>query len=160
MTTKRMEDDFRERTRDFLDGFNRSLENMSRSLQQPNPPSFGSSHIFNNYGTIINSQIQQGTTDSSQTGWFTSTSIDELRCLLAEMQASLSELGLDVDNRREAEATIAAVENQLGSSHPNQGVIRKSLESMKRIIESAAGSAIVSGLALKIAQVLASLGWN
>ena len=155
MTTKRMKDDFSERTRDFLDGFDTSLESWGRSLPQPNPISVPSTNIINIYGTMNNSPIQQETTDSSQTGSFASTSIDELRCLLNKLQASLSELGLRDDNRQEAEATIVAVDTQLGSPLPDQGLIKKSLESMKRIIESAAGSAIGSALVLEIAQFIA-----
>ena len=143
-----------ERLHDFLDANQKWFENISRSLQQPIPLSSPSGNIINNYGYITNPQIQQGTTQSYQTSSFTSIPTDELRSLLAELLASLSDLDLRDDNRREAEVTIAAVETQLSSPIPDQGVIRKSLESVKRICEGAAGSVLGSSLARKIAQFI------
>lgn len=148
---------YKGRARDFLAAFDPLLENLSRSLQQPNPPSPYSSNNFNNYGSITNSSIEQGTTHSSQTVSFTPLSIDELRCLLDEIQESLSELALSSDDKGNAEAAITVIETQLSSPSPNQGFIREGLNSLRRISEGAASSAIGSGLADKIAQLIASM---
>ena len=157
VTTKGMEACYRGRARNFLDAQNEWLENFSRSLQQPHPPSPPSSNVININGPIYNSQFQQGSDHSSQTGSSTSIPIDELRSLVADLRASFSKLAFSDDNKGKAEAAIEAIGTQLDSSPPNQGTIRKSLESLKRVFEGAASSALGSGLAREIAQVIAYL---
>lgn len=154
------EDFFRKNSPDFHERFQTMLDYLSSSMPQPNPPSPSPSNVINIKGDVYNSQFQQGTEHSSQTGSFTSIQIDRLRNLLDEIHASLPGLALHGDDKREAEAVIADIETQFGSPPPKQGAIRKSLESLQRIFEGAIGSALGSSLALKIAQFMDYMEWT
>src|SRR5918999_6473226 len=140
----------KEQTRGWLRRYTTELENFKPPITVPLHT------VIYNYGSISNSQIQQGTTHSSQSGSPTSISIEELSRLLEELRASLGKLGLSADDEVEAKATIAHAEAQLCSLPQNQGLLRESLGTVKRIFEGAASSTLGSLLAQKIAQVLSS----
>jgi hypothetical protein len=149
ITAEGMKSYYLELVRGDLRSHRAVLENF-----KANPPSPPLNNVFNNYGHISNAQIQQGTTHSSQSGSSTSISIEELSRLLEELRASLGKLGLSADDETEAKAAIAHTEAQLCSLPQNQGLLRESLGTVKRIFEGAASSTLGSLLAQKIAQFL------
>jgi hypothetical protein len=158
ITAEGMKFYFSERAQSTLRSYSAGLENLRCSLQEPNPPSSPSNNVIYNNGYISNLQIQQGTTHSSQSGSLASISIEELSRLLKELRASLPRLALSTDNEAEAEAAVAGIEAQLCSPTPNKGLVRESLGSLRRIFEGVASSALGSGLAQKIAQVISDMG--
>jgi hypothetical protein len=132
------------------------LENLRANLT-----SFPLNNVINITGDVINAQFQQATTHSSQSGSFSSRSIEELSHLLKEIRDNLGNPAISSDDKTEGEAVVAQIEAQLCSPTPNKGFVVKSLRTLKRkfdrISEGAVSSAIGSGLAQKIAQVISSL---
>jgi hypothetical protein len=103
--------------------------------------------ITNFYGPV---QIQQGSPRATQV--LTAFTVDPaaIRSFLEMVRQRLGSLDLRDDQRREVEAEIRTVESQLESPQPKTSIIREALESVRRILESAGGSAV--------AQLLIELG--
>jgi hypothetical protein len=82
---------------------------------------------------MTHSQIQQGTTGSTQT----LEAVDEaaLRELLADVRAVATSLELQVDSTAELEAELPTIDAQLGSPRPKSQVLRESLASTRAILK-------------------------
>ncbi len=93
---------------------------------------------------VINSQIQQGTTDSQQTGHWKGVSPQELLSIISEIRAALSSVTLQEEHREDADANLATLEAQAKSRRPNQTIIREVLTSMRTIAEQV-GAALLAG---------------
>jgi hypothetical protein len=93
-------------------------------------------------GAMHGSQIQQGTTGSVQSQ--APLDVDRLRDLVEEIRASSAALALGDDDQRELQASISTAEAQLDSSRPNRSILRESLSSTHRILESAVGSGLAA----------------
>src|SRR5919106_2206629 len=88
-----------ERVQGMLRWYNAELENFKATC------TFPLNNVIYNYGSISNSQIQQGTTHSSQSGSSTSISIEGLSRFLKELRDDLGNLALSPDEEAEAKAT-------------------------------------------------------
>ena len=98
-----------------------------------------------NVHNISQSQIQQGTTTSSQV---TTYLIDSKKVadFISKLKGSLSELSLQEEQRLEVDAEIATVDAQLSSPHPKQSILMESLQSLRRILESTATNLLAQQL--------------
>ena len=99
------------------------------------------------------SQIQQGTVSSSQRGTFTVETAKNLAEFLDLLKDKLPKLQFLENDESVLQADISAVEAQLLSTHPKIGIIKKSLISIKHILEGAARG-FIAGQLLKYLQVL------
>ena len=95
-------------------------------------------------GNMTQSQIQQGVTSSTQTGTFLNNDPQAIRDFVSAYKSKLPEMSLSPSERQEAEAEIATVEAQLGSSKPKWGIIQASCEVLKGFLAHVGGSAIAS----------------
>lgn len=96
-------------------------------------------------GTMQNSQIQQGTHNSTQT--YTQTlDLDAVARVLGELRSRLDEAQLPVEEAAQVKSDIACVETQLAAPKPNVNIIRESLRSTRSILEGLASSAIFQGI--------------
>jgi hypothetical protein len=126
----------------------REVEQALRNPERPTlhfPAAVNIINVENMYG----SQIQQGTTDSTQEGHFLSgTAADSLRDALAVLRADLADVVLDAEDRSELVAEIGTAEQQLGSSRPKLATIRGS---MQRITQLLTKATVVTGSAVQLA---------
>lgn len=111
-------------------------------------------NVNNFYGSVGNTQIAQASPHASQTvrSGLDGATLVELSRALRESRDGLE---LDDDDSREFDAELATLEAQAESPRPKHAVIRESLLSLKRILESAAGSS-AGQLAFQIGVFLAS----
>jgi len=107
--------------------------------------------------SMVGSQIQQGTHHSTQKLAITQNQLDAVRDFVALFKARLSEIPLDGDSKAEAGAEIATLDAQLQSSRPKPGILRESLQSIRTILEGAAGSVVASDLLPKLLYTIATL---
>ena len=91
------------------------------------------------------SQIQQGTVGSTQSASF-SFNAGAITSFVSELKAALPQLGLSQDASSEVDAEIKTIEAQLGSSRPKGSIVKESLASVRRILESASGGVIAQNL--------------
>lgn len=99
-------------------------------------------------GDVVGSQVQAGTVGSAQHQTISLTSqMAEIRAFAVELRRVLPQLTLDDDERAVVGADLAAVEAQLASPRPNEGVLREGLRSLRAVAEGVVGSAAFAGLA-------------
>jgi len=106
-----------------------------------------------NIESMLNSQIQSGTTLSTQVQEieFSSESVKEI---ISELSDIISNLQLDSNQEAELQSEISTIEAQLKSPKTKFTIVRESLGSIQRILEGAAGGAIASGLIGKIGALI------
>ena len=105
-----------------------------------------------NVENMNNSQIQQGTTTSTQSFKQVSDSMDDIRNELEKLKSIVANLNLDDETNVEVEAQIATVEAQLKSKHPIRVVIEESTKSLRNLLEGTTASLIASGILSMITQ--------
>jgi len=103
---------------------------------------------------MIGSQIQQGTSQSSQVLTYNANDIEALLKFLADMKSQLSELKLDADSQAEVQADVETIETQIKSPRPKFTVIKECLASLRTILEGIAGNVIAALLAQQISTLL------
>ena len=85
---------------------------------------------------------------STTTGWATP---EQFAALLAELRAALAQAKLDAEERDIAEGDLAVIDAQAGKPQPKLSVIEGKLNSIKTLIEGAAGIGVA---ATSLAQVV------
>jgi AbiTii len=106
-------------------------------------------YIVNFHGEAAATQIQQGTSESSQ--FLTSTAdIGVLRSLMTELSKVIGQLGLQSKEQKQLAAELESMKAQLESPKPNNSVIRECLKSIRNILEGCAGSVIASAFLQRV----------
>lgn len=105
-----------------------------------------------NIGNMTNSQIQQGTTASTQSFKQALASMDSIRDELEKLKSAVANLNLDDETKLEVEAQIATVEAQLKSKRPIRVIIEESAKSLRNLLEGTTASLIASGILSMITQ--------
>lgn len=95
--------------------------------------------VTNFFGTVNNPQLQQGNKVAHQVQNVTDTNV--VRLLLDAINKELPKLTLTCEERAEVSADIQTIEVQIESPKPKEGIVRASFQSIKAILEGAAGSA-------------------
>jgi hypothetical protein len=86
------------------------------------------------------SQIQQGTVNSTQTGSFSASDLQAISEFVQEFKSLLSEIPLSAPDRQEAEAEIATAEAQLRSSKPKAAILKACCEVLIGFLANLAGN--------------------
>ena len=107
-----------------------------------------------NIGSMSHSQIQGGTSSSTQTFEVSEIDLDEMRCLVKDLHASVSSLDLGPAERDELTQEIATLEAQLGSPKPKSAILRESSRSIRNILEGATGSALATEILTRLGTLL------
>jgi hypothetical protein len=112
-------------------------------------------------GEMHGSQIQQGTIQSQQGASTDVPSVDQLLAAADSLRALLPQLGLQEDERQEADAEIATAQSQLRSPRPKWDIIRGSLAAAVGILGQlgsvATGSAELAQALEKVHKALPGL---
>lgn len=87
-----------------------------------------------NVQNMHNSQIQQGTQNSTQTGTFNATDAAILKQFVEALKQQLASLPLAEDDRAEVQGDVATIEAQMASSRPKHPIMAASLNAIKGIL--------------------------
>lgn len=104
------------------------------------------STIIYNIGAINNSQIQQGTINSTQTQTIHSFDKKYFNEFIKELKEYLSKNKLSKENNEIIESDIETIESQLKSPKPKKGILKETIISIRSILEGATGSIVGSEL--------------
>lgn len=104
-----------------------------------------------------NSQIQQGTVESTQSQHLESETKNDISEFVELMKTKLPDLRLEADDMAEIEADINTVQSQVSSSRPKKSILKECLSSIQRVLEGAAGSVAAQQLIPLIPPLIASL---
>ena len=132
------------------------VEDWYRHPEKPTPhlPAFNLVMI----GSMVNSQVQQGTIASHQTGDWGTHETEAIKAILAAYDQRADAEGLGHANAEELRAEMDTLRAQLRSPKPKRSVIVECLKSAKTILENAAGSALATALLPLVVQFLAGGG--
>ena len=138
----------------YLGGFicitHQGIVAVEEALSKPNEStSFFPSLNYINIGTMVSSQIQQGTNQSTQKLVNNFDKIDLVR-LIEEIKKNLSDLKLDASLHSEVQADVTTIEAQISSPRPKNSIIRECLVSLRAIFEGIAGNVVASLLVQQI----------
>ena len=103
---------------------------------------------------MSHSQIQQGTSGSTQSGTFTSLDLAAVADFVRKLKDQLPQLGLTGNDEAVAQSDVATIEAQLSSPWPKEAIVKESLLSIRNIAEGTAGSLAASGTVAGIAKLL------
>jgi len=103
---------------------------------------------------MSHSQIQQGTTSSTQTGTFGTTDLTPISQFIEELRTRLADLKISEDDQHEANLQIATVQAQLSSRRPSFSIIRESLHTIRNILEGGVGSAAATVFITQLPQLI------
>ena len=104
------------------------------------------STIIYNIGAMNNSQIQQGTINSTQIQTIQSFDKKYFDDFLKELKEHLSKNKLSKESNEIIKSDIKTIESQLKSPRPKKGILKESIISIRSILEGATGSIIGSEL--------------
>lgn len=107
-----------------------------------------------NINSMVGSQIQQGTNNSTQTGTFSTADIDKIRSFVDEIAVKISDLNINKDNMDELNAEVATVRAQTSSTRPKHNIIKESLKTIRNILEGMAGSILATELLNKLYTII------
>lgn len=103
---------------------------------------------------MSNSQIQQGTDNSTQVFNYSSEKLDAIVELTKSIKHQIDKLGLSQDKLDEVTADIKTIDSQINSPKPKPNIIKESLLSLKTILEGVAGNMIADILLKKMLGLL------
>lgn len=135
------------------------LKEVESAPSTPDQPTTYSPPVVNilHIQSMVGSQIQQGTHESTQSFTWTQPKIDAVREFVALLKEQLPKVGLSPQAQTGASAEVSTLEAQLKSSQPKPGIIRKSLQSVRTILEGAASDVVASNLLPSLLQLLSSV---
>lgn len=114
---------------------------VEEALSNPDKPTqhFLPVNIIN-IGSMNNSVIQQGTTNSTQTVTIKAENIADLKSFLLDLKVSLQKMQLSMESQNEVLAEIATLEAQANSPKPKRTIIGEALKSLRSVLEGVAGN--------------------
>ena len=107
-----------------------------------------------NIGSMSHSQIQGGTSNSTQALEVSGIDLDEMRNFVKDLHASLSSLKLGPAERDELTQEIVTIKAQLGSPKPKLAILRESSRSIRNILEGATGSALATEIVTRLGTLI------
>lgn len=94
--------------------------------------------VTNNIGNMSNSQLQQGSTDLTQS-FNATTEQDNLKKVVEELKVFISTANLQKEQTEKIQESIATLEIQANSKKPKLAIIQESFESVKNISANVGG---------------------
>ncbi|MEU5935861.1 hypothetical protein [Micromonospora sp. NPDC047187] len=103
-------------------------------------------NITNIHGSVIGSQIQQGSPGATQTGHIEVNQRDNVEAFITAARKVLGSDSLDADARARAEADLAIMSRELESATPRWPILHAFGTSVRDALATAAGTAAAAGV--------------
>lgn len=128
------------------------VQEVEEAIANPNEPTehFTPFNIIN-IGTMNNSNIQQGTINSTQI--IEQSKIPEIQDILQKIFDSLEQLELQGSNKEDLKTEIETITTQLKSSTPKKSIISECLGTITSILGNATASALVTELTQALSSI-------
>lgn len=126
----------------------RGVVEVEEALSHPSRPTehFAPLNIVFVGGSVVGSQVQTGTSGSSQTQDFAISQREAIDRFVTKFRSVLDREDFPDEVRSEAEAYVGTVGSQLELREPNEAILRESLRSLRAIAENLAASGLFIGL--------------
>ncbi|MDG9676316.1 hypothetical protein [Micromonospora sp. DH14] len=103
-------------------------------------------NITNIHGSVIGSQIQQGSPGATQTGHIEVNQRNNAEAFITAARKILGSDSLDADTRAQAEADLAIMSRELESATPRWPILQAFGTSVRDALATAAGTAAAAGV--------------
>jgi len=113
--------------------------------------------ITNIIGSMSNSQLQQQSDGAKQTMITKGLDVEALKAVINAIEDAIGAAGLSGEVKAELTADLLTLRAQSESPKPKVSVVRESLQSIRTILEGAAGNLLAIGLGSQIGSLLSSL---
>lgn len=125
---------------------------VEEALGNPDRPTHYFPAVINitSIGTMTDSQLQIDSSGATQVATFKDNRYEELKEVIQSLKESIDQLGIDQQQKSELQVDIQTIEAQMSSPKPKTAIITDCIDSIKRILEGAASSALASSLLSKI----------
>ncbi len=98
----------------------------------------------NYIGQMVGSQLQQGTSNAVSYNADIKMDFAAIKVLIEQLKGQLSAMSQVPEQKAELQAEITTIESQINSPKPKEGIIRETLQSIRRILEGGAGNLLSS----------------
>ncbi len=130
--------------------YEEAIENPDNETQYF--PPVGIVNNINISGSVVGSQIMQGSTNSQQQQIQTGDFL-ELRQWLQDLEGKIDGLKLDAQQHAEMVEELDTIKALLGTAKPKRSFLTEGLNTIRSILEGVAGSALATALIASIPQV-------
>jgi hypothetical protein len=127
------------------------IKEMEQALLQPDHATVhfpAAVNVIQIMGSVVGSQIQQGTQVSQQVQINQDTQRD-LAGFLIKLEKALTEIKVDADTLRNFEADIQTIKAQLSAAQPKRSIVGEALSSIRSVLVSA-GATLLAAEAAKL----------
>jgi len=136
-----------------------AVKELESAIRKPSQPTEHFPPVNIMYvASMQNSQVQQGTSRSTQTGNLSAGDLDVMRDWVEEAQNRLQELDLNPEGVDEISTQLATLRAQLGSKKPNTTILREGGKTVRAILEGATGNVAGGILLAKLLPILGMMG--
>ncbi len=111
-------------------------------------------NVNNFFGAVQGSQIQQQSDHAVQISMRADIDLEQVAQFLSDLKKKRREFGLQDKDQAELDAEIGTVESQIASPKPKESIINESLQSIRSILEGAAGGT-AAHLLIQLGAILA-----
>lgn len=111
-------------------------------------------NIYNYYGDINNSQIQQNPHHSVQFMDQSECDIETIKHLINWINENLESFGLEREKVSEICSELSTLKVQIESPKPKGAILKEGLNSLRSIFEGVSGNLLASGILYEIAKIL------
>lgn len=131
------------------------IKEVEQALENPDKPTehFLPINIIN-IGSMNNSSLQQGTSNSTINFEVNERSSADLETIINSLKNIQDVLDLSIDLQKELISEVATLESQRASPRPKRLIITESLKSIRTILESVTGNAMTPIIVDQITRLL------
>ncbi|MEH7131245.1 hypothetical protein V7103_24010 [Neobacillus drentensis] len=127
-------------------------EGLSFSREEKQTASQHDYTVNNFYGNASGIQIQQHTSQSTQT-MLNEIDLDKVSSFISTLKENLNQIGLQAESQKVVESELINISTQLESTQPKSSVIQQSLKTIRNVFEGVTGSLIASGILYQLSQI-------
>lgn len=131
------------------------VKEVEQAIENPSKPTehFLPLNIIN-IGTMTNSTLQQGTTNSTINFTYNTQTAVDIEKIVSQLNDIKDSLNLSNELQNELISELQTIEIQKNSSKPKSIIITESLKSIRTILESVAGSAMTPVIIDQISKLI------
>lgn len=131
-------------------------DDLSFSKEEKQLAAASKYNINHFHGPVTQSQIQQDSSQSTQTMLNNSFDKEALIKLIEVLKGNIGQVPLSAEEKTIFDSNLAIIEHQLKNSEVKKPIVLNALASIRNILEGATGSIIASGLIYQLGLFLSS----
>lgn len=129
-------------------------DKLSFSIEEKEMAKEKNYNIYNFYGDISNSQIQQNSHHSVQIMEQNELDVEKVKKLVSHISENMDSFSFEEKKVCELNSELNTLKDQVESPKPKSIIIKECLKSIRNIFEGVSGNLLASGIIYEIAKIL------